>query len=329
VQKVLTHSFASDLIGQGMLPWNWLAFLFTDWDRSDVLAGIFRNVLFTQDGHELTFADLRADRPRLLINTTDLQSGRRLVYSNESFDQLNSDLAKYPLAYAVAASSSIPVVLHPVTLRDYSTRFPQYRHVIDGGITDDLGVESLLDAYSGQLAAAKSAGHADPYPNGAVFIVVDAGTRFNAELSSESDVGALENLKIGAALTTKSMIRRVSLANMSDLIVRGAADKLTAKELRADISQLIDTGYLSMEDIHGHNVRVIHLSLGQVNELQNLPFENFSTSLNNIGTYFNITDREAYRLYQAAELLVRDKFEERIGEIVADLDRGAATRPSR
>lgn len=276
----------------------------------------------------MTFGDLRPDRPRLLINTTDLQSGRRLVFSNETFDQLNSNLAKFPLAYAVAASSSIPVVLHPVTLRDYSTAFPQYRHIIDGGITDNLGIEALLDAYSGQLDAAQTMGRVDPYPNGAVFIVVDASTRFNAELSSESDVGALESLKISTALTTNSMIRRVNLANLSDLIIREAAENLTAKELRSTIHDLVETGYLKMHDIHGHEVRVIHLSLGQVNDLQNLPFENFSTSLNSIGTYFNITDREAYRLYEAAELLVKDKFEKRIIEIVADLDRGAATRPS-
>ncbi len=44
----------------GMEPWNLFAFTFTDWDRSDVLAGVFRERLFSRNGHTLTFADLRA-----------------------------------------------------------------------------------------------------------------------------------------------------------------------------------------------------------------------------------------------------------------------------
>jgi len=33
----------------------------------------------------------------LLINATDLQSGQRFVFANESFDAINSDLSKYPI----------------------------------------------------------------------------------------------------------------------------------------------------------------------------------------------------------------------------------------
>src|SRR5207249_5784354 len=140
VQRKLTHSFASDIAWQCLLPWDMFALMFTDYDRSDLLANTLRDNLYTgSDGHEQTFADLRPDRPRLLINATDLQTGRRFVFCNETFDELNSDLSKYPVAYAVAASSAVPVVLHPLTLRDYSTAYHAYRHMIDGGVADNLG----------------------------------------------------------------------------------------------------------------------------------------------------------------------------------------------
>jgi NTE family protein len=329
VQKKLTQSFATELFAQGWMPWNWVAVAFTDYDRSDLLAHIFQDKLYTHNGHALTFADLRPDRPRLLINSTDLQTGRRFVFTNESFDDMNSDLAKYPISYAVAASSAVPVILHPVTLRDYSTSFPQYRHLIDGGITDNLGIETLVDAYAGERAEAARNQLPDPYPNGAVFVVIDAHTKFDAELSNESDIGALENLKVAFGLTSSSLVASVDEANMSDVILRNASADRTAGQLREDMKQLTRTGYLDVKEKSGRSIRVIYLSLTQVNTLHNLPFSNFSESINSISTYFNITDREAYHLYEAAELLMKDKFEDKVKTIVEDLNHGATTRPAR
>jgi predicted acylesterase/phospholipase RssA len=328
VQKKLTQPFASDLITQTLLPWNWVAMTFSDYDRSDLLANIFRQRLYGRGAGWLTYADLRADRPRLLINATDLQSGRRFVFCDETFNELNSDLSKYPMAYAVAASAAVPVVLHPVTLRDFSTTFHEYRHLIDGGVTDNLGIQTLLDTYAGQMISARAAGRPDPFPNGALFIVVDAHTRFNAELASQGDVGILDSLKTSLGLTSTQLVNRISTANLSDIIVRSAPDNTTARQIRKQIRDLTQVGYIDARDRHGHRVQVIYLSLDQVNDLPNLPFGNFSESLNSIATYFNISDQEAYHLYEAAELLVRDKFETRINAVVAELNREATTQPA-
>jgi len=138
LQQRMTHPFADDMWGVILKPWNFLALALTDWDRSDILADSFNRFVFSRGGHVLTYGDLRPDRPRLLVNATDLQSGHRFIFANESFDAINSDLSKYPIGYAVAASSSVPVVLHQVTLRDFSTIFKQYRHFVDGGINDNL-----------------------------------------------------------------------------------------------------------------------------------------------------------------------------------------------
>ena len=66
-------------------------------------------------------------------------------------------------------------------------------------------------------------------------------------------------------------------------------------------------------------MNVIYLSLSQVNDLADLPFQSFSESVNSIETYFNISPTEAYDLYQAADLLVRNKFEPHLREVAGRL----------
>ena len=332
VQRKLTHSFASDLICRTISPWNWPALWFSDLDRSDLLAGVFTETLFNEKGRTLNFGDLRPDRPRLLINATDLQSGRRFVFCNETFDELNSDLSKYPISQAVAASAAVPVVMHHVTLRDFSTTFKQYRHLIDGGVVDNLGVQSLVETYTAQVKAAADAGRPDPYPLGAVLIVLDARTEFDAKLSNRGDISFLESLSTGAALTSTALLNRVSSATLADLIVRNAADDMTAKQLRDAIARLERGGSLTVRTRDGKPVRVLHLSLARVNDLSTLPSHGFREQVNSISTYFNIDSTEAYSLYQAAELLVRERFETELLELKRRLETGrdvAETQPVR
>lgn len=326
VQKRLTHSFASDMIGQVLLPWNWFALTFTDYDRSDLLAQSLDQNLFTRDGRKLTFKDLRADRPRLLINATDLQSGDPFIFCNESFDELNSDLSQYPLSYAVAASSAVPVVIHQVTLRDFSTIFKSYRHLIDGGVNDNLGVKSLVQAYDAHVQAAERAHRPNPFPNGVILLVIDARTQFDARLSDKGDIGLIDSLRMGAGLTSTVLLNRASSATLSEIVVKHSRDDLTAQQLRDQIDTLERDGFLQLQDRHGLTVRVVHLALSRVNDLKDLPFHSFNESVNNIATYFNIDPSEAYHLDQAADLLVREKFEGRLKAIEHEIERKSPAR---
>lgn len=327
VQAKLSHSFATDMILDFLMPWNMVALGVSDYDRSDLLAKSLRNTLFTRDGHELTFGDLRADRPHLLINATDLQSGRRFVFCNESFDEINSDLSKYPMAYAVAASSAVPVVMHQVTLRDFSTVFKQYRHLIDGGVVDNLGVQTLAEVYEAHLRDAEDAGEPSPYPRGAVLIVIDAATNNDSQISDKSDTGILETLQAGAGVATRNLLNRSSTSTLAEMIVKYSPDHVDAKTLREQMRELQRDGYVEMRDRDGRPVRIVHLSLFRVGELSKLPFHGFGESLNNIQTYFNISPTEAYYLYQAADLLVDQKFRPML-ERIAENVRAASTQPT-
>lgn len=308
VQQKLTQSFATDVVIRNVLPWNFLALMFTHWDRSDLLADSFREKLFSRGGRALTFADLRTDRPHLLINATDLQTGKSFVFSNESFDELNSDLSSYPIAHAVAASSAVPVLLHHVTLRDYSTTYKTYRHLLDGGVSDNLGIRTLADMYQAHTAPFREGGGQNPYPRGAVFIVIDARTHFDAKLSDKADIGLLQTLATGAGLTSTVLLNRASSATLSEIILDQSPDDVSAGQLRRQRETLEREGYVLLEDRGGLPVHVLHLALSRVDDIEDLPFTGFHERVNNIATYFNISSIEAFHLYQAAELLVERKF---------------------
>ena len=97
--------------------------------------------------------------------------GQRIEFTQEFFDALCLDLNRLPIARAVAASSAVPLVFAPLTLNNHGghchyqpppratgeqavQRFTTpyqnsaarpYIHLLDGGLTDNLGLRSLLD----------------------------------------------------------------------------------------------------------------------------------------------------------------------------------------
>jgi len=126
-----------------------------------------------------TFADLPRRRPFVLISASDIGTGSRFEFTQGTFDLLCSDLDKFPIARAVAASSALPLVFSPVTLWNYAgscglppvpylpdaqgvlaarqaqrlreltsyldrTRRP-YIHLLDGGLADNIGVRGLIE----------------------------------------------------------------------------------------------------------------------------------------------------------------------------------------
>jgi NTE family protein len=66
-----------------------------------------------------TFANLENTGPFLIINATDLVTGRRFTFTQEEFLCLGSSLENYPLGYAVAASAAFPVAFSPIKLVNY------------------------------------------------------------------------------------------------------------------------------------------------------------------------------------------------------------------
>ena len=174
-QDFLFVDFQGSLIWQAIAP-DTLYRLSSPWHgRSNVLAERLDKVF-----RGLTFGDLHAlpRRPRLLITATDLTTGAPFEFTPEQFALICSDLNSVPLAFAVASSSAVPLLLSPITVRNYAGTCPQsralqqelspggnlsarllrmiqdsymnaeerpYLHLVDGGLVDNLGVRSLLE----------------------------------------------------------------------------------------------------------------------------------------------------------------------------------------
>jgi len=320
VQQKLTTEFETTVIDKILLPWNFLGLLIGTVNRSDMLANEFQNSLFYRNGRALTFADLRHDRPRLLLNCTDMQTGRPFLFDNSNFDLINSDLNRYPLAAAVTASSAVPAILEPITLRDYSTTFPQFQHLVDGAVVDNLGVQTLVNSY-----AAESESPENPYPNGAILVVIDSGTSSNLRLGSKARLGGVENLLEGLSLSSAVLLNRTGNATLSNVLVQGALGDYTINDLRNFIEQLRSDHYVEVKDRGGRLVRVVHLSLSQIGELGGAEFGN---SVNAISTKFDISPTDAFNLYRSAVILFRARFDARLAPLVHELGRHSTTRQS-
>ncbi len=90
--------------------------------RIDIVQEYFDEALFKG----ATFGDMLATgrKPMVFVTATDMTLGQRFEFTQDQFDLLCSDLSKFPVARAVAASAAVPVVFSPVTLWSYADRCP-------------------------------------------------------------------------------------------------------------------------------------------------------------------------------------------------------------
>lgn len=178
--RFLKKNVERALAMQVLNPIAWPKMMSPYYGRSDMAAEYYDEHLF--DGAK--FGDLAktGGRPYLAINATDMATGEHFVFSQPRFGLIASNINEFPIARAVAASSAVPLVLTPVTIKNYAgmpgaaqprfvPRIPgdvsqvshreaqilsilnsysdskskPYIHLVDGGLADNLGMQSLID----------------------------------------------------------------------------------------------------------------------------------------------------------------------------------------
>ncbi|MEN8757583.1 MAG: patatin-like phospholipase family protein, partial [Desulfobacterales bacterium] len=187
-ERFLKRNVQGALTRRILNPFNWWKFIGGSAGRSELAAEYYDEILF----EEATFGDLLDRQgPVALATGTDLSTGSRLAFFQNDFDLLCSDLSTVRLSRAAATSSAVPIVLSPVTFNNYGgncgyqypawvasvanpeTRsrpsaraFQRYRemqdfqnskdrpfiHLVDGGVSDNIGVRGVLEALE-ELAA--------------------------------------------------------------------------------------------------------------------------------------------------------------------------------
>jgi NTE family protein len=213
----LKRNVQGELVERALNPFNWASLGSAGWGRSELAADMYDEILFKG----ATFDDLQRDGPRILVSATNLSDGTRLVFDRENFDVLCTDLSSVRLARAAAASSAVPVVLSSITIDNYGGtcgyRLPPwakdfldnpspprpaartvkrlqeleafadrehrpYLHLVDGGVSDNVGMRGVLDVLS-TFEALHAAGRQTPYDhvrNIFIFVVNSLATPPNA-----------------------------------------------------------------------------------------------------------------------------------------------------
>ena len=169
----LHRDVAGELVSGLFNPVLW----FSSRGRTEMAVNFYEQKVFKG----ATFADLYArDGPVIVINASDLGRGVRFSFIQDYFDLLCSDLGSFQVARAVTASSAVPILFNPVVLenhpgchsgivdiidqaRERVRGSPQleavveglssysdkerrkYIHLVDGGITDNLGLQSIYE----------------------------------------------------------------------------------------------------------------------------------------------------------------------------------------
>ena len=292
--RFLKNNVQGKLVERALNPFNWPSLGSDGWGRSELAANLYDEILFGG----ATFNDLKRDGPRILVGTTDLADGTRLVFNPETFDVLCADLSGVRLARAAAASSAVPVVLSAITIDNYGGtcdyRVPPwtelfvdnpdpprpaartakrlqemqafadrakrpYLHLVDGGVSDNLGMRGVLDVLA-TFEALHSVGLKTPYDhvrNIFIFVVNSLATPPNDWNRRENPPGLVDVL----IKSTGTPIDRYSydtVETLKDLQARWAS----LRELRESIAPypaLVDKlqGIMRAPDI---NVRVIDVS---------------------------------------------------------------------
>lgn len=187
-QRFLKRDVQGALVARGLNPFNWWKYIGGSAGRSELAAEYYDEILF----EGATFGDLLDKPGPVAIATgTDLSTGSRLAFFQNDFDLLCSDLNKVRLSRAAATSSAVPVALSPVTFNNYGGtcgyQYPAwvkditdpdnvsrpagralqryrnmedfqdsenrpYIHLVDGGVSDNIGVRGVLEALE-ELAA--------------------------------------------------------------------------------------------------------------------------------------------------------------------------------
>jgi NTE family protein len=231
--RFLIRDIQGDLLARAVV--NLPRLLSPYWSRIDVAGELYDRTVFEEKTYRALVDSRR--RPFVILNATDMVTGEHFEFTQNQFDFLGSDLTSYRVGRAVAASSAFPFLLTPLTLvnhaplsgfgppleysnalkdfyadprrwqwadrqRTYLDGTRPYIHLMDGGLSDNIGLRSIERAYR-----ATDGFIAQRINNAAtrrfVVIVVNAGTEGPDTLSAHGTAPGL--IAMASATATIAM----------------------------------------------------------------------------------------------------------------------------
>jgi NTE family protein len=249
---------------------------------------------------------------------------------------LCSDVGTFKVARAVAASSAVPIAFAPIALRNYDTCPEQYPdwyspdtadfknnprmatvladyksyqdkqtrpfiHLVDGGITDNLGIRALYDRVELMGGAKDAARVMERVPRYIIIIIVNAATHPENPMDSSGD-----------APSSVQVVDAVSSAQIERYTVESLA--------------LLEEGYRKWAaelSTPGHPVIPFFIKL----DFESIADKKQRNLLNNMATSFSLPDQEVDQLIEAGHNLLRQSpAYQRLLEKIREKERTQNTR---
>lgn len=293
--------------------------------RSDVVAEYLDETLFEgRTFNDLQTAIEANRRPFILVNATDMALTSRFEFTQDQFDFLCSDLGAYPLSRALAASSAVPVIFSPITLANHAGECAfeppgwmqralqsrqtslrryviaqdqrtyladqkrRYIHLLDGGLSDNLGLRAMLDRLALADAAELATTNERLNIRRIVHIAVNAQARpVMLELDTRAEVPTLEAIAFAVSnATDRYSIETLALARASMLqVVESLVQQRTER---------------AMPDPNDVKATLIEVSFSQIAD----PAE--QAYFNTLATSFSLPDEAVDRLRDAGAKILRN-----------------------
>ncbi len=330
-QKFLKKDIQGALAARVFLdPANWIRLASKTFSRSDIAAEYYDRYVFDHG----TFGDMAArEGPLILINATDMIHGTRVSFTQENFDPLCSDLSRFPVGRAVAASSAVPVVLNPITLRNYAgqcgyqpseiihrvmkehdvskrqyyliddiliyldSERTQYIHLVDGGVADNLGVRAVLDrvhAYGDFWAMLRRSKQEEVRK--VIFLVVNAETEVDDRWSRSA-----KSPPLGVAINSYSSVA-IARSNFETIMLLREGFGPWTEDVRrgrcGDRPVVLDPG--ACGDIEFYLIEI---------KFDNLPDKESRRHFKRLPTSFKLDPAEVDRLRAVAKKLLEESTE--------------------
>jgi NTE family protein len=331
--RFLKRDVQGELTSRILNPVNWGTFSSTGWGRSEVAAQLYDEILF----NGATFADLySAGGPMIAVSATELGTGARIVFIPQNFDVMCADLRPVKLSRAAASSSAVPVALSPITINNYggSCGYQQppwlrafadlpepprpaaralnrlhelqeldngvedpYFHLVDGGVSDNLGLRGVLDILE-TYEAMQDAGQPTPLDGTRsiiIFVVNSLSTPSTEWNKSETPPGSIDVLIKSAGVPIDRYSGEM-VEQLRDIDARWR----TLRRIRGSLSPAEDKNpaMAQIVNVPKADIYVVDVSF---QALQNKSERDY---LNQLPTSFALPDEAVDRLRAAARSLI-------------------------
>jgi len=195
--------------------------------------------------HNATYHDVfKRSRPVLWINASDIYNRTPFVFNQTTFASLCSDISTFPLSEAVAASAAVPLVFAPVVMTNFADRcqysmpvwaeraladpnapavlrgnaeaIKRYREstdikyvkLLDGGLTDNLGLTGMLIERLGASQPYEPMSEREAVKmKRLLFVVVDAGRPPGGEWAKNVKTNASDVIQAVADTAVDANVR--------------------------------------------------------------------------------------------------------------------------